>query len=762
MSRAETHSRPLLLFAVLALIGAILVGAAPGAGAQTDGQIVADLSFGGISLWGFDGEVHVAVFEDESSELPFWEGPVDGEVSPEQLERALLPGMVITAGAKDLLIPDRFTFDSFDTAAGLLEGTALDGYEQIEIVLGEGECSGGTGIVDGVWSFEVGDACPDFTLTDDTWADARLPDDEGDMAIILRSMPRFTVMFAGPPYGGPGIEGGGWPYDTPIEITVEDGDGNWILTAFETIDGKTVFGPDQGGDLEPAYGDMQSFHFAGFDDVYTGEGSFRFEPGMRVTVGPVGGDSAYPTKSHTVTSVMPAGVDYGGDIIFGTAAKGSEVLVFGCMAEGPINGEWPWGGAISRLVTAEDGTWTADFSEPGQGRFDLERYREQPACDLSGYEFGATQIDDDFDETARQYLIPQINAFLNAGGWLTIGRVNTEPKLVEILAEPGGDALWSGAVEPYLPEGEEDGGYVLRLGPDTFETDLRPGMVVRVANAEMPAYGIPAGEILYGDLTLAELTMEFDIDDDVVFGTAPGAGSVRVGVGQGETWCSGEVGVEDGAWTAPVADLWTEGEGGPIQCTEFDLTKQGHASVSVEDPTDLGYGFDGEGDRTFLEWETPPQWVKEEIAGFIDSLLEVASGRDSRFLEKALERIDQSLDPSLWVDYRTLDAKRGELVFTREAQAAQELEKIESLTADEEGMAEISGVEIAMALYYAVDLPLLEHAVALAEEAGGTPAWLARAARSQERAEGFIESGDPSAAIVHLGHAWKDVQRAMR
>jgi hypothetical protein len=431
--------------------------------------------------------------------------------------------------------------------------------------------------------------------------------------------------------------------------------------------------------------------------------------------------------------------------VFGTAEPGTQVVVYGCAVDwgnyNPWNygGEWPWGGAWNRLVDVDaSGNWEADFSQQGYARFGLDYFRlVNETCELSGNEFFANQVDEDFDETQRAFLIPQITVGLNQGEWIEVGWVNTDPKLIEILDHPGGELLWSEVVAPITAEG---GGNRIQVGFDTHGIDLRPGMVVRV----------PGGE-----LVLAELTLEFDIDNNRVYGTAPGSETIRVDVGTDDVWCGGEVEVEDGSWSVDVVTL--DGEGGTC---DFDLTKQSYASISVEDPTDVGF----EGDRTHLEWETPPQWATEEIAGFVDFLLGEADPKTAKSLDKALDSLQGSLDPALWVDYRTLDTDLGALVFELGAKAAGELEKIESLSfTDEEGNLNVlSGTDIGGWLVFAVDRPLAEYAISQATAAGGDPKDLAKASSSLDRANDALEEGDPSNAIGYLGDAWKNAQQALK
>jgi len=742
-----------LLIALLVVLGMVAVPAGKiDALEPTVEQILVELSFGGISFIGFDGEFVVEVTDPENVVLFRQDVSIGGdrfEIQPEELGFALLPDMVISVGDKEFVIPDELTIDTFDTDNDNLAGTA-PAESLLDIVIGGDQCSAGADVIDGRWSFDVESKCG-FGLDFDTWAEVRLLDNDGDYVVVWWEHPRFGVNFEGP-NGGASIEGRGWPYGTQLEITVDDGDGTRIETVFETVDGLAGFGPDQGPNPTAGYTGMSSFLFSEF-----GEG-FQFQPGWTVTIGPADSSSPYPTKDHVITQVLPTGVDFEADTVYGTAAPGTELVVYGC----PVDWEtfdWetyaglPWGGSWSRLVeVAQDGTWSADFSKPGFAQFGLDDFQYvTETCELSGYEFGMSQFDDDFDATDRQYIIPNINASLNQGEWITIGRVNGGPKLIEILSESGGEVLWSDVLTP--DRGEDRAPF--EIGYDTHGIDLQPGMVVR----------LPGGELI-----LAELTMEFDIDDDVIFGTAHGAETVWISAGSEFGQCQGNIPVENGAWSASEADLYGEGEWGegeePPPCEGFDLTKQSSATVIVEDPTDLDHGY--EGDTTRLEWEQPTQWANEEIAGFIEFLISEADGKDAKSLEKALDRIWHSLDPEYWVDYRTLDPDDGYKVFVRQAEAATALMKIETLSieeTDDDGSVEVfefSGTDVAGWLVGAVDRPLVDLAIQRAEAADGDPKLLAKAYKSMDRADEAMEQGDPSGAIENLGVAWKHAQRALR
>ena len=731
INRFDGRSRSLLTtLCVIALVMGVLP-AAPAAAEVS--HISANLSFGDIALRGFDYPVEVSV---DNSEPVTVNG--DTEVLGSDLGFALEAGMVIKATkttdgvavvVKEMVIQD-LTFDTFDIDAQEVAGGLPGGVGSVQVMLGD-QCGGWAEVTGGGWSFDVS-VCSGFELVQYMPADVRIYDEDGDETLASFLWPRFSVIFEGPPYMDDMIQGGGWPYGTELRILIEDGS----ATIFDTttlVDGLNT--------QRNEWGLYDFFHEANSFQFYEFPPGFGFQPGWTVTVGPVVEASPWLTKTHTITSVLPTGVDLEADTVFGTAEPGSQVVVSGCAVSEIYVGDQPWGGAWSRLVDVNEfGYWEADFSTPGFARFGLDDFRYvTEVCELSGPDFGATQIDDEFDETQRAFLIPQISVGLNQGEWIEVHRVNADPKLIEIFDHPGGVLLWSGVIAPIT---DEEGERRVEIGYDTHGIDLQPGMLVRV----------PGGE-----LVLAELTLEFDTESDIVFGTAPGSAMVRIDVGADDGWCSGEVPVVDDRWEV---NLGTPEEGG-FDCT-LDLTKQSYAWISVEDPTDVLWDF--EGDRTHLGWETPPQWATEQIAWLVDFLLVGADDKTAKSLDKALGSIEQSQDAALWRDYRTLDADAGALVFELGAKAAGELEKIESLSfTDEHGnLNEFTGTDLAGWLVLAVDRPLVEYAIGQATGDGGDPEDLAKASASLDRANDALEQGDPSKAIVYLGDAWKNAQKALK
>ncbi len=71
--------------------------------------------------------------------------------------------------------------------------------------------------------------------------------------------------------------------------------------------------------------------------------------------------------------------------------------------------------------------------------------------------------------------------------------------------------------------------------------------------------------------------------------------------------------------------------------------------------------------------------LKEMTALELLALLPTGSSKDDRTINKAIDRINSSLNPAWWLDASTLDPKTGKFVFDAEHQAVQELMKVSSV-----------------------------------------------------------------------------------
>jgi streptogramin lyase len=136
----------------------------------------------------------------------------------------------------------------------------------------------------------------------------------------------------------------------------------------------------------------------------------------------------------------------------------------------------------------------------------------------------------------------------------------------------------------------------------------------------------------------------------------------------------------------------------------------------------------------------------------IDSLTPLASGPDRKRIESAISHLEDSLDPSLWVDGTHLSAQ-GARVFEAERKAVNELGKVKQANATIDGV---------IASLVEVDAELARIAVEDATDDGGAARLLATAQRHFDRAEGITGANAAERAIQAYRAAWIAAQHSLR
>ena len=149
-----------------------------------------------------------------------------------------------------------------------------------------------------------------------------------------------------------------------------------------------------------------------------------------------------------------------------------------------------------------------------------------------------------------------------------------------------------------------------------------------------------------------------------------------------------------------------------------------------------------------LQLDTPRD-VKESARAVLMSALPTGDRTADKFIQQAIERIDQSLEPAWWLDGMTLDPKDGKRVFDRERRAVVALSKVDLPVATE-----------AIGKLVEADRRLAAVQIQLAIDAGGDPKELAKAQRSFAVAASFADVGRFDKAVQEYKQAWMNAIRA--
>jgi hypothetical protein len=184
----------------------------------------------------------------------------------------------------------------------------------------------------------------------------------------------------------------------------------------------------------------------------------------------------------------------------------------------------------------------------------------------------------------------------------------------------------------------------------------------------------------------------------------------------------------------------------------------------------FGGSVDFSGFALFPLGNTPcsvvPRLAKMDVVTSISDLLPTGDNMTDQEIEKAINEIDKSLDPALWIDDEHLvaDKKDAKKVFDAEKKAVKELEKVElNATVDAAAAAAIDAlVEADRALAQTA----LAEAIAAADPAGcpigsvdpECEQALKEIEKAQEelaKADEDLDNGKPDRAIDHFRKSWE-------
>jgi hypothetical protein len=166
-------------------------------------------------------------------------------------------------------------------------------------------------------------------------------------------------------------------------------------------------------------------------------------------------------------------------------------------------------------------------------------------------------------------------------------------------------------------------------------------------------------------------------------------------------------------------------------------------------------------DTATKTWRTPastPRPLKRKVR---DDLIALAAGvtdpDDAHRLAEAIQKVQESLADSLWVDDSHVVSPQGENVFEKERRA---VDKLREIVRDPSSTVDKPAVQSAIEQLASVDRQLAT--IAIADASGGDPGKLAEANREVAKADSELAKGKPGEAIDHYRRAWKKALEARR
>jgi hypothetical protein len=140
---------------------------------------------------------------------------------------------------------------------------------------------------------------------------------------------------------------------------------------------------------------------------------------------------------------------------------------------------------------------------------------------------------------------------------------------------------------------------------------------------------------------------------------------------------------------------------------------------------------------------------KESALVELEGLVPTSSAMDAKFIQKAMDRIEDSLTPSLWTGPSALDPKTGGRVFDREHQAVQALEKVTTVD-----------VQAAIDALVDADRQIALKQLSIAIVGGGDPGRIAQAQGNMADAAANLAAGDYANAVLDYKKAWTNALKA--
>ncbi len=144
--------------------------------------------------------------------------------------------------------------------------------------------------------------------------------------------------------------------------------------------------------------------------------------------------------------------------------------------------------------------------------------------------------------------------------------------------------------------------------------------------------------------------------------------------------------------------------------------------------------------------------LKEDTALELSLLLPTGDTKNDKRIAKAIDRIEESLNPAWWTSSSTLDAKKGRHVFDRERMAVKELMKVDAPD-DIDAQAAIDQLLEA-------DRQLAQVAITAAILGGGDQGRIDKALARMAQAADAIADGKFDRAVGYYKKAWQEAIKA--
>ena len=154
---------------------------------------------------------------------------------------------------------------------------------------------------------------------------------------------------------------------------------------------------------------------------------------------------------------------------------------------------------------------------------------------------------------------------------------------------------------------------------------------------------------------------------------------------------------------------------------------------------------------TFDQVVRPPRVLKQDAIASLQALLPTGDQQADRKIRRAINEINETLEPQLWLDDSHL-TDLGRRVFHEEKEAARALENIVNANID---------VSNQLDMLVTADQALSRTAIGDATAAGGDPSKLVMAEEEMSKAAVQIAMGHSATAIKHFGRAWKKAQESL-